>query len=887
MFDMKKMKNALASSARVGFDYASFEISPEISAELEAKAKLLIDLGRKETDHIFELGALLEEASAHIPDGTFGKWVEARCNITARTARNWRGVHRNLGGYRDRAVALAIGPTVLIQLAHVERRAVRRLAVRNGLLTLSTAIVDGHVVSHFSPAFDLSYLTGDAEQDRRWVRDHLAGFLIEAPQDGNGRPVLVPALPGWPDHLRRHPANTKAAHTAAHAYAVRVVAGAGYNPSIKHMATLLLLSAALEQSGVTLRDLVAILQQSAPVFSVAVLADGFERALSQLIEDTGIVPYGPYTGVAADFAFTDDLWKWVDSETRRVFLQVPAGETSRPSRAALRGQLLRALADGTPVLAVSETHTGIPDQVDLTCDIRLRGAGIDRLLIADLLEAIYGSEAVMRHDSSIARIDAGVLTLDDLAIAIRPGRPILSSFDALAGLAALNREDKEDDRNGHKADASRRLITQSPSERREQTSRAGGNTGDRTSSTSTASSKGKAKSKSKPTGAEVIQPEPFDEASLPIAPPVMRVETLTGYGVAKDWALGLKADLADYLGGELAWSQMSTKLLLSGPPGTGKTTFARALCNTLQVQLVVTSVSTWLQGEYLHDVLDRMANTFSEARTQAPCILFIDEIDGIGQRASASRPYADYWNACVNKLLELLDGAVRTEGVIVVGATNRPDEIDEAIRRSGRLETHIEIPRPDIPTLAGILAHHLGSDLDAITAPDGQVGELTQVRLGKIIKDKYPELDDEDQEAVRQHAIAALNLTQQAKAALNPDGEAPKSGNTALLDGIRKIAMDVRELDIDLIDRINPFGEAYAILAKTMNEESLKQVAAVISGKNVKLTPEEARDLARRAVKFKQERGRLPSITAADAWERKLAEGVAYLARMKAEAANG
>ncbi|WP_128636301.1 hypothetical protein [Bradyrhizobium lupini] len=113
---MKKMKNALASSARVGFDYASFDISPEISAELEAKAKSLIDLGRKETDHIFELGALLEEASAHIPDGTFGKWVEARCNISARTARNWRGVYRNLGGYRDRAVELAIGPTVLIQL---------------------------------------------------------------------------------------------------------------------------------------------------------------------------------------------------------------------------------------------------------------------------------------------------------------------------------------------------------------------------------------------------------------------------------------------------------------------------------------------------------------------------------------------------------------------------------------------------------------------------------------------------------------------------------------------------------------------------------------------------------------------------------------------------
>ncbi|MGV4792958.1 ATP-binding protein [Rhizobium sp. F40D2] len=220
----------------------------------------------------------------------------------------------------------------------------------------------------------------------------------------------------------------------------------------------------------------------------------------------------------------------------------------------------------------------------------------------------------------------------------------------------------------------------------------------------------------------MIRPKPVDDASAPAAPSVLRVETLTGYGAAKDWALGLKADIADYLGGELAWSQMSTRLLLSGPPGTGKTTFARALCNTLQVPLVVTSVSTWLQGEYLHDVLDRMADTFAEARRQAPCILFIDEIDGIGQRAPASRSYSDYWNACVNKLLELLDGAIKTDGVIVVGATNRPGEIDEAIRRSGRLETHIEIPRPDIPTLAGILAHHLGSDLDAVTASDTQIG---------------------------------------------------------------------------------------------------------------------------------------------------------------------
>jgi superfamily II DNA or RNA helicase len=166
--------------------------------------------------------------------------------------------------------------------------------------------------------------------------------------------------------------------------------------------------------------------------------------------------------------------------------------------------------------------------------------------------------------------------------------------------------------------------------------------------------------------------------------------------------------------------------------------------------------------------------------------------------------------------------------------------------------------------------------------------ELTQVRMGKIIKDRYPELNEADQEAIRQHAVAALNLTQKAKqVALGDDPDVEPTGSTALIDGVRKFAMDVRELDIDLIDRINPFGEAYAILAKAMSEESLKQVQSIIAGKKVNMSPDEARELARRALKFKQERGRLPSITSADAWEKRMAEGVAYLAKMKAEAANG
>ncbi|MFA6236235.1 MAG: DEAD/DEAH box helicase family protein [Bacteriovorax sp.] len=164
--------------------------------------------------------------------------------------------------------------------------------------------------------------------------------------------------------------------------------------------------------------------------------------------------------------------------------------------------------------------------------------------------------------------------------------------------------------------------------------------------------------------------------------------------------------------------------------------------------------------------------------------------------------------------------------------------------------------------------------------------ELTQLRMGKIVRDRYPELSEEDQEAVRQHAIAALNLTQQAKAILNSSGEGEGSRNTALIDGIRRFAMDVRELEIDLIDRINPFGEAYAILAKTMSEESLKQVANAIAGRKTTITIEEARELAKRAKKFKDERGRLPLITSQDPWEKRMAEGIAVLQRHTASKKN-
>ena len=166
--------------------------------------------------------------------------------------------------------------------------------------------------------------------------------------------------------------------------------------------------------------------------------------------------------------------------------------------------------------------------------------------------------------------------------------------------------------------------------------------------------------------------------------------------------------------------------------------------------------------------------------------------------------------------------------------------------------------------------------------------ELTQLRMGKIVRERYPypEFSEHDQEAIRQHAVAAMNVTQQAKLELSKvtlGGDDEAQGSTALLDGVRKF-VNVRDLDIELIDQINPFDAAYSVLAKSMDEKLLKQVQATIEAKKVSISEEDARDLAKRALQFKMERGRLPDINSADAWEKRMAEGVAALARYRAQA---
>ena len=127
--------------------------------------------------------------------------------------------------------------------------------------------------------------------------------------------------------------------------------------------------------------------------------------------------------------------------------------------------------------------------------------------------------------------------------------------------------------------------------------------------------------------------------------------------------------------------------------------------------LVATSVAQWNAASYLSGTLQAIRDAFAQARRQAPCILFIDEIDGISDRARLRGEYVEYWSQLVNLLLELLAGVDERPGVVVVAATNHPDKIDAAVKRAGRLDREIVIEKPDVHALTRIFRYHIGPEL--------------------------------------------------------------------------------------------------------------------------------------------------------------------------------
>jgi cell division protease FtsH len=188
--------------------------------------------------------------------------------------------------------------------------------------------------------------------------------------------------------------------------------------------------------------------------------------------------------------------------------------------------------------------------------------------------------------------------------------------------------------------------------------------------------------------------------------PATRFADVAGYPAVKTEV----SEVVDYLRDpdryEAAGARGPRGVLMAGPPGTGKTLLARAVAGEAHVPFLSVTGSSFVEM-FVGVGAARVRDLFEQARTRAPAIVFIDEIDALGARRGHSGfPGNDEREQTLNQLLAEMDGFDQANGVVVLAATNRPDALDPALRRPGRFDREVLVPLPNRAERAAILAAH-------------------------------------------------------------------------------------------------------------------------------------------------------------------------------------
>lgn len=200
---------------------------------------------------------------------------------------------------------------------------------------------------------------------------------------------------------------------------------------------------------------------------------------------------------------------------------------------------------------------------------------------------------------------------------------------------------------------------------------------------------------------------------------------LRGFGSAHTWGTRLIDEIEQWRQGNLDFDQIDRHAVLSSDPGLGKTSFVKSLAKSANLPLITTSAASWFASSngYLDGVIKQVDAAFSNASAMAPAILFIDELDGIPNRATMSDRAREWWTPLVTHILLTIDEANASKvKICMIGATNYGDKLDAALIRPGRLTRLLTIKRPSATDLAEIVRQHLGDDLPDLDLL--QVGEL-------------------------------------------------------------------------------------------------------------------------------------------------------------------
>ncbi|WP_138936632.1 AAA family ATPase [Roseovarius arcticus] len=248
-------------------------------------------------------------------------------------------------------------------------------------------------------------------------------------------------------------------------------------------------------------------------------------------------------------------------------------------------------------------------------------------------------------------------------------------------------------------------------------------------------------------------------ANAPMGPKAVTLDAVQGLGATRGYLDRMLNDLQEWQEGQLAWPDVTSSAVFHGPPGTGKTMLAKAIAGSAGIPLISTSYAECQKAGHQGDMLAALSAAFEEAAQAAPAVLFIDEIDSFSDRGGDASNRS-YMRGVVNGLLEQINHAVEVEGLVLLGATNHLDAIDEAVIRSGRFDLKLHIPYPNRAGIEAILSARLGQkraeqlNLRAVT--DRLVGQ-SGATVEALVRDALGRARAEKTELQQKHLMEAAD----------------------------------------------------------------------------------------------------------------------------------